>query len=56
MDKMVKMKVKACLLCQVVILVNTRELLQMAVLPDSPFYEVSVDFAHEDGSDLTPSG
>ena len=40
------------LLCQVVIPVYTRELRQMAVLPDSPFYEVSVDFAHMDGQTL----
>ena len=37
---------------QVVTAVYTRELHQMAVLPDSPFDEVSVDFAHVDGQTL----
>lgn len=46
MDKMVETKVKACLPCQVVTPVYTREPLQMSVLPDSPFDEVNVDFAH----------
>ena len=52
MDKMVETKVKACLPCQVVTPVYTREPLQMSVLPDSPFDEVSVDFAHVDGQTL----
>ena len=52
MDKMVETKVKACLPCQVVILVYTREPLQMSVLPDNPFDRVSVDFAHVDGQTL----
>ena len=48
MDKMLETKVNACLLCQVVTQVYIREPLQMSVLPDSPFDEVSVDFAHVD--------
>ena len=52
MDKMVEMKVKACLPCQEVTPVYTREALQMSVLPDSPFDEVSADFAHVDGQTL----
>lgn len=52
MDKIVETKVKACLPCQVVIPVYTREPLQMSVLPDSPFEEVGVDFAHVDGQIL----
>lgn len=52
MDKMVETKVKACLPCQVVTPVYTREPLQMSVLPDSPFDEVNVDFAHVDGQTL----
>ena len=32
--------------------VHTRELLQMSVLPDSPFDEVSMDFANVDGQTL----
>ena len=51
MDKIVETKVKACSPCQVVTPVYTREPLQMSVLPDGPFDEVSVDFAHN-----TPSG
>ena len=51
MDKIVETKVKACSPCQVVTPVYTREPLQMSVLPDSHFDEVSVDFAHN-----TPSG
>ena len=52
MDKMVETKVKACLPCQVVTPVYTREPLQMSVLPDNPFDQVSVDFAHVDGQTL----
>ena len=52
MDKMVETKIKACLPCQVVTPVYTREPLQMSVLPDSPFDEVSVAFAHMDGQTL----
>lgn len=52
MDKMVETKVKACLPCQVVTPIYTREPLQMSVLPDNPFDEVSIDFAHEDGETL----
>ena len=52
MNKMVETKVKACLPCQVVTPIFTREPLQMSVLPDSPFDEVSVDFAHMDGQTL----
>ena len=52
MDKMVEMKVKTCLSCQVVTPVYTRERIQMSVLPDSPFDEVGVDFAHVDGQTL----
>ena len=46
MDKIEETKVKACLLCQVVTPACIREPRQMSVLPDSPFDEVSVDFAH----------
>ena len=52
MDKMVETKVKACLPCQVVTPVYTREPFQMSVLPDCPFDEVSVDFVHVDGQTL----
>ena len=52
MDKMVETKVKACLPCQVVTPIYTREPLQMSVLPDNPFDEVSIDFAHVDGETL----
>ncbi|XP_044170588.1 uncharacterized protein K02A2.6-like [Acropora millepora] len=52
MDKMVETKVKACLPCQVVTPVYTREPLKMSVLPDNPFDQVSVDFAHVDGQTL----
>ena len=52
MDKMVETKVKACLPCKVVTPVYTREPLQMSVLPDNPFDQVSVDFAHVDGQTL----
>ena len=52
MDKMVETKIKACLPCQVVTPIYTREPLQMSVLPDSPFDEVSMDFAHVDGQTL----
>ena len=49
---MVETKVKACLPCQVVTQVYTREPSQMSVLAESPFDEVSVDFAHVDGQTL----
>ena len=52
MEKIVETKVKACLPCQVVTPIYTREPLQMSVLPDNPFDEVSVDFAHVDGETL----
>ena len=52
MEKMVERKVQACLPCQVVTPVYTGERLQMSVLPDSPFDEVSVDFAYVDGQTL----
>lgn len=52
MDKMVETKIKACLPCQIVTPVYTREPLQMSVLPDNPFDEVSVDFAHVNGETL----
>ena len=52
MDKMVETKVKACLPCQIVTPVYTREPLQMSVLPDNPFDEVSIDFAYVDGENL----
>ena len=45
-------KVKACLPCQIVTPVYTREPLQMSVLPDNPFDEVSIDFAYVDGENL----
>ena len=49
MDKMVETKIKVCLSCQVVTPACTREPLQMYLLSDYPFDEVSVDFAHLDG-------
>lgn len=52
MDKMVETKVKACLPCQIVTPVYTREPLQMSVLPDNPFDEISIDFAYVDGENL----
>ena len=52
MDKMVENKVKACLPCQIVTLVYTTEPLQMSVLPDNPFDEISIDFAHVSGETL----
>ena len=52
MDKMVETKVKACLPCQVVTPIYTRKPLQMSVLPDNPYDEVSVDFAHVDDETL----
>ena len=52
MDKMVETKSKACLTCQVVTPIYKREPLQMSVLPDSPFDEVSLDFAYVDGQTL----
>ena len=47
MNKMVEMKVKACLPCQVVTPIHVREPLKMFVLPDNPFDKVSVDFLHQ---------
>ena len=52
MDKMVETKVKACLPCQVVTPVYAREPVQVSALPDSPFDEVSIDFAHVEGETL----
>ena len=52
MDKMVETKIKACLPCQVVKPVYTRQPLLMSILPENPFDEVSVDFAHVDGQTL----
>ena len=52
MDKMVETKVKACLPCQVVTPVYAREPVQVSTLPDSPFDEVSIDFAHVEGETL----
>ena len=52
MDKMVETKIKACLLCQVVTPIYTREPLQMSVLPDNPFDEVSANFTNVDGETL----
>lgn len=52
MEKMVEAKIKASLPCQIVTPVYTREPLQMSVLPDNPFDEVSVDFAHVNGETL----
>ena len=52
MDKMVETKVKACLPCQIVTPVYTREPLQMSVLPHNPFDGVSIDFAYVDGENL----
>ena len=52
MDKIVETKVNACLLWQVVTPVCIRAQRQMSVLPDSPFDEVSVDFAHVGGQTL----
>ena len=52
MDRMVETKVKACLPCQIVTPSYTREPLQMSVLPNNPFDEVSVDFAYANGETL----
>jgi hypothetical protein len=52
MDRMTEDKVKACLPCQIVTPIYTREPLQMFVLPDNPFDEVSVDFASVNGETL----
>lgn len=52
MDKMVETKVKACLPCQVVTPVYAREPVQVSALPDSPYDEVSIDFAHVEGETL----
>ena len=52
MDRMTEDKVKACLPCQIVTPIYTREPLQMSVLPDNPFDEVSVDFASVNGETL----
>ncbi len=42
-------KVKSCLLCQASTPTMTREPLQMSPLPNEPFEEVSIDFAHVEG-------
>jgi hypothetical protein len=52
MDRMTEDKVKACLPCQIVTPIYTREPLQMSVLPDNPFDEVSVDFVSVNGETL----
>ena len=52
MDRMTENKVKHCLPCQIVTPIYTREPLQMSVLPDNPFDEVSVDFASVNGETL----
>ena len=52
MEKMMETEIKACLPCQVVTPIYTREPLQMSVLPDNPFDKVSVDFANVDDETL----
>ena len=52
MDKMVETKIKACLPCQVVTPIYTREPLQMSLLPGNPSDEVNVDFANVDDETL----
>ena len=52
MDKVAETKDKACLPCQLVTPIYTREPLQMSVLPDNPFDEVSIEFVHVDGETL----
>ena len=52
MNKMVETRIKACLPCQIVTPIYTREPLQMSVLPDNPFDEVSIDFAYVDGENI----
>ena len=49
MDKMVENKVKSCLPCQVVTPIYNQEPLQMSLLPDNPFDEVSIDFVAVNG-------
>ena len=52
MDNLVESKIKSCLACQVANPVTKREPLQMTVLPDNPFDEVSIDFAYVEGENL----
>ena len=52
MNKMVEMKIRTCLPCQVVTPVYTRDSLQMSVLPDNPLDEVSFGFAYVDDETL----
>ena len=52
MDKLVETKVKSCLACQIATPVITREPLLMTKLPNGPFDEISIDFAHVDGETL----
>ena len=52
MDRMVETRIKACLPCQAVTPVYTREPVQVSVLPDNPFDDVSIDFAHVVGETL----
>ena len=52
MDNLVESKIKSCLACQVANPVTKREPLQMTVLPDNPFVEVSIDFAYVEGENL----
>ena len=52
MDKLVETKVKSCLACQIATPVITREPLLMTKLPNGPFDEINIDFAHVDGETL----
>ena len=52
MDKLVEIKAKSCLACQIATPVMNREPLKMSTLPDQPCEEMSVDFAHVDGEIL----
>lgn len=52
MDTMVENKVKACHACQVVTPHTTREPLNMTILPQGPWQEISVDFASVSGETL----
>ena len=52
MDNLVESKIKSCLACQVANPVTKREPLQMTVLPDNPFDEVSIDFVYVKGENL----
>ena len=51
---MVETKVRNCLACQIACPTMSSEPLQMSLLPDSAFGEVSIDFALVSGETLLP--